>query len=645
MRGTLEQRIRAVFGLDAADALRIATLASGLDPRAVNRDQNRVLRGLFQIPSTFDGRQYPVADVPRLLEADYNIEVAKRLFDKRGWTWSAAARTLGLDVTELDGPGEGEQAAAPAPVTTEFPGSTLTSLIGTADRNPALVDPTGWKRKGRFRWQTVQPAWSPTLALWAIGGLDGSIWTSPSLEGPWTSRASGLDGFITGMAWGRLGTANANYGFVAMDDRCGVAWSTDGATWEYLPNQVGLRWPTYQDVLNDAAWDGGAAFTAFTTDGNGTWSMFITWPNDSWRCWPVYTTDITDPFGLKGTGYLYADTNTYYSYDLFNGGSAWAATYANGYFVAVGDHGCLAYSTNGSYWYRNTNPGYAVETATSYLIDNYDVQLNAVAWDGSQWLLGGTGGRVIYASSPSAGTWSSSLAFSDQTDITGIASGGSRVVVVGDSYDATKSVQPYGGTTYPSSRLATAATASGPWTEVEEGHGAKPNYWVAYRGGTWAVSGGAAGYLATATDPTKANGSTSTATGAVLLNQRGDAVRTGRTNREAGSTSVQFSGYRAPNADDAAVLGYPVLRFTAVRDSDDAVVASATATVSNQSEQVLATLTYTSEGGTTHHYEIEWTGGSQGGAVAVPEGQEQGPTDGIAYGGHKPVITKVVEVR
>ena len=74
--------IKQVFGEDSEDALRIASCESKLDPEAKN--PNSSATGIFQIiHSTWGGN----TDEPFSEAVNYkkNIEVAKTLFDARGW--------------------------------------------------------------------------------------------------------------------------------------------------------------------------------------------------------------------------------------------------------------------------------------------------------------------------------------------------------------------------------------------------------------------------------------------------------------------------------------------------------------------------------------------------------------------------------
>lgn len=92
---TIEDKILDIFGEDANDALAIAKCESSLNPRAVNKG-DKLLNGhesvgLFQI-SLIHG-----LDREKLFIPDYNILMAKELFDKKGWSpWYNCARKNSL---------------------------------------------------------------------------------------------------------------------------------------------------------------------------------------------------------------------------------------------------------------------------------------------------------------------------------------------------------------------------------------------------------------------------------------------------------------------------------------------------------------------------------------------------------------------
>jgi len=82
VEGDITNYIKQVFGEDSEDALRIAFCESKLDPEAKN--PNSSATGIFQIlRGTWEGN----TDEPFSEAVNYkkNIEVAKTLFDARGW--------------------------------------------------------------------------------------------------------------------------------------------------------------------------------------------------------------------------------------------------------------------------------------------------------------------------------------------------------------------------------------------------------------------------------------------------------------------------------------------------------------------------------------------------------------------------------
>ena len=90
----VKAKIRAVFGRHGRDAIRVAQCESSLRPGATNSyrgadGRRHVVRGLFQISDVHRGSYYPAVHERRLLTADYNIQVAHKIFRDQGWTpWS-----------------------------------------------------------------------------------------------------------------------------------------------------------------------------------------------------------------------------------------------------------------------------------------------------------------------------------------------------------------------------------------------------------------------------------------------------------------------------------------------------------------------------------------------------------------------------
>lgn len=97
---SVEDKIRAVFGKDAEDALKIAKCESQLNPNAhgdkhLTYEKNGKIygdsHGLFQIRA-FDNRP----ERGLLIDADFNIKYAKKMFDSQGWYPWTCARQVGL---------------------------------------------------------------------------------------------------------------------------------------------------------------------------------------------------------------------------------------------------------------------------------------------------------------------------------------------------------------------------------------------------------------------------------------------------------------------------------------------------------------------------------------------------------------------
>lgn len=87
---TIRQKIRNAFGDNGDLAIKIASCESHLDPNAKNPLEGSTASGLFQIiKGTWKG--YTDAPHSEAFNEDKNIEVAKKLFDKRGTQpWDAS---------------------------------------------------------------------------------------------------------------------------------------------------------------------------------------------------------------------------------------------------------------------------------------------------------------------------------------------------------------------------------------------------------------------------------------------------------------------------------------------------------------------------------------------------------------------------
>jgi hypothetical protein len=83
-------KIKAAFGKDGDDAVKVAFCESSLNPEAKNKRSSA--RGLFQIMASVHGVREKW-----LLNEDVNIQVAKQLFDEQGWNpWLASNNCHGL---------------------------------------------------------------------------------------------------------------------------------------------------------------------------------------------------------------------------------------------------------------------------------------------------------------------------------------------------------------------------------------------------------------------------------------------------------------------------------------------------------------------------------------------------------------------
>lgn len=474
MKGTVAQRIRAVFGLDGEAAVAIATLASGLDPRTINRGENgAVLRGLFQVPSTYDGIEYPFDQVSKMFDSDYNIAVAKSVFDKHGWGWSDAARSLGLDAPRPPGsyvPGETPR----KPVTTTFLGSALAGDASN-ESNPALAASDSWTRRASFMSPTTgiaQRAYGNTY-VYAIAGENGAVWTANNPTGTWTPRTSGLNARVSKIVFGKFDTTASagadDYGFVAVDEESNLSWSVDGVTWT-----------AYQaaDFWQNWGYAGRASITSIATNGAGRWVLWLSWPED-WRgAWPFYTSDIKTPGALKEAsayydrmpyaGYCLIPGNDYATYDGQVRDCVW---WKNAWFAVGENGGCYMYSStvDGSYWYR-----YGMSTGIP------NPNLYCIATSPTHIVVGGSFGRTWWSTDPYNLDWTAGATLFGGADVTGLAVNTTANLWVATSNGFVPNVdmalsnpaltaQPYGGGGYPDFLTAHATSPAGPWTSTDEG--------------------------------------------------------------------------------------------------------------------------------------------------------------------------------
>lgn len=684
MKGSVAQRIKAVFGMDGAEALEIARVASGLDPRTLNRlDGGRVLRGVFQIPSSFDGKEYPLAQVPMLFDAEYNIAVAKAIFDKQGWTWSETARTLGLDAPRLRAaPGVADTPREP--VTTTFDGAGLRNItaspyVDSPSPDPLVVDPSGWTRRKSFGTVTTCTAYGDLAGngMYVMGGKNGIVWSSSDPDGPWVPRASGLCDDVTNVLFGALSTNQDAYGFVAVDRSTRVAWSVDG-----------VLWFSYFAAEPDGFKNQGGAWTALATNQQGMWAFFMAYPRSIGDAVPWYCNDVTDPTGKRGgSGFVKGTISNTAGTKLFSSftpigatstryASATRAQYGGGTWVVVGEYGGLATSSNGIAWTTTTAAQTALGTTTVNAVAQYPA-LYALAYNGSQWAAGGQFGKLIYTSNP-ASTWTLKGTLFSGTDIRSIATatGTTKWLAVGDGWLATSAT---GGANYPTAYAANSPNgANGTWSVVDVGNGTAQNWWAHYYdswdSSKWAIGGGSAGFLSTATDPTVPFETYSAATGHIMLNEIGTSVVSQRGPKESASVTVSFRGYRPPNANEALLSGFPVVEFAVVKDETNEVVMRKVATVFNPVDAELARFSYRSLADTAYRYRVSWIGGSSGAyeveagfdpsnvpdnSVLLSSGGVLSAADlgttgasasdatpsGVKYGGHKLTISSIVEVR
>jgi hypothetical protein len=310
--------------------------------------------------------------------------------------------------------------------------------------------------------------YSSTLRLYVVGGASGTIYTSPDLYS-WTYRAS-LSGTtfgsnpVNGIAWD--GTR-----FVVVGDAGVAATSTDGVTWTY---QGGLISSGYSAIASRNVIFantrfvviGGSGAVATSTDG-ATWTNQTGLAATSFGANPVgniiwtgSTYVVTGVGGRLATstdaatwtysGLLQAQisntgiTSSGVTSDIPTGIAAKSAT---NWVVGMGSVSGFAVTTDtGTTWTRVTGvPGsYSNVIGYGRLSNSYGTTVHgAINWNGSQWMLGGSAGRIATSTDGTNWTVRSGIQdtyFSATTNVAlgagsyivnGIAFGGSRYVAVG----------------------------------------------------------------------------------------------------------------------------------------------------------------------------------------------------------------------
>lgn len=98
---SVKAKIRAVFGKQGENGIRVGDCESDLVPTVTNSyvddsGKRHIVRGIFQISDVHRDKIYPASEEHRLLEVDYNINAAYRLYQRDGWEPWTCAHKLGI---------------------------------------------------------------------------------------------------------------------------------------------------------------------------------------------------------------------------------------------------------------------------------------------------------------------------------------------------------------------------------------------------------------------------------------------------------------------------------------------------------------------------------------------------------------------
>jgi hypothetical protein len=203
-------------------------------------------------------------------------------------------------------------------------------------------------------------AWSPTLAMYAMCGLNasGTKAIATSTDGTnWTERDS--PNTLYSMAWSPELSL-----FVAMGRY--IATSPDGVTWTERTNPTtnsfpGICWAAELGLFVAVSWGGGAGQRVLTSPDGITWTEHaateaVNWKDVAWSPELGLLAAVaengtnrvmTSPDGITWTARAHAGTVNYQSV-------AWSSLHAK--FYAVCDTGELMYSSDGITWTAEAAP-------------------------------------------------------------------------------------------------------------------------------------------------------------------------------------------------------------------------------------------------------------------------------------------------
>jgi hypothetical protein len=304
--------------------------------------------------------------------------------DGDNWTVKTVTTTNGWGFSDLAWDGTTYIAAAGSQVATSTNGMDWT--VSDTTSNVEYVD------------------WSPTLGMFASGGIDGVIHTSTDGSN-WTSYGKSYEyGVLHDMVW----TGGA---FFTVGDYTGIISSSDGSTWSTRMFGSGLENVVWLNNQFIAMGTGGRLMSS--TDGL-SWNHYFTGDHNDWL------TNIA----WSGSEYMLTGGVYYSSASLDN----WTTKHYLGALVnmfSVTWDGSQFVSIDGDVVYKSADGTSYTSASTNLSPTMYDMN-----WNGSQYVAVGSSGMIY--TSPDATTWTQQTS-NTSNNLRRITWNGSLYVVVGDS--------------------------------------------------------------------------------------------------------------------------------------------------------------------------------------------------------------------
>jgi len=273
----------------------------------------------------------------------------------------------------------------------------------------------------------------------AVGGSGIMAWSTNGTT--WTAVTAGTGtiditdpGNSTFGANSIRGITYGNDRFVAVGQQGRMAWSTNGETWTAVTGGTGTGSGNLADPGNSTFGANQINGIAF---GNGT---FVAVGNSGRMAW---STD-----GVTWTAVTAADN----TFNVLNSNAIRGITYGNGRFVAIGQHGRMAWSTNGTTWTAVT-PGTGTATITDPGNSTFGQNgINGITYGNGRFVAAGDNGRMAW--SEDGENWTA-------------VTGGTGTTTITDPGNSTFGANYISGITYGNGRFV--AVGFGPrmaWHEV-----------------------------------------------------------------------------------------------------------------------------------------------------------------------------------